>query len=81
MVICISRPRNQSLTYREKNCRRGRLRPRQDNHVTLMAVVKVTVLGTRSARFAYGKKCFFINCVVETVAVQIEQNEDNPDRT
>jgi hypothetical protein len=24
-----------------------------------MAVVKVTVLGTRSAGFAYGKKCFF----------------------
>jgi hypothetical protein len=23
IVICISRPRNHSLTYREKNCRRG----------------------------------------------------------
>jgi hypothetical protein len=31
IVICISKPRNRSLTYREKNCRRGRLRPRQDN--------------------------------------------------
>jgi hypothetical protein len=31
VVICISRPRNHSLTYREKNCRRGHLRPRQDN--------------------------------------------------
>jgi hypothetical protein len=31
IVICISRPQNRSLTYREKNCRRGRLRPRQDN--------------------------------------------------
>jgi hypothetical protein len=29
--ICISRPRNHSLTYREKNCRPGRLRPRLDN--------------------------------------------------
>jgi hypothetical protein len=29
IFICISRPRNHSLTYREKNCRRGRLRPRQ----------------------------------------------------
>jgi hypothetical protein len=28
---CISRPRNRSLTYREKNYRRGRLRLRQDN--------------------------------------------------
>jgi hypothetical protein len=27
----MSRPRNHSLTYREKNCRRGHLRPRQDN--------------------------------------------------
>jgi hypothetical protein len=25
------RPRNHYLTYREKNCRRGRLRPRQHN--------------------------------------------------
>jgi hypothetical protein len=31
IVICISRSRNHSLTYRENNCRRGRLRPRQDN--------------------------------------------------
>jgi hypothetical protein len=31
IVVCISRPRNRSLTYREKNCRRGRLRPRQHN--------------------------------------------------
>jgi hypothetical protein len=31
IVICVSRPRNHSLTYREKNCRRGRLRPNQDN--------------------------------------------------
>jgi hypothetical protein len=29
IVVCISRPRNYSLGYREKNCRRGRLRPRQ----------------------------------------------------
>jgi hypothetical protein len=29
IVICISRPRNQSLTYLEKNCRRDRLRQRQ----------------------------------------------------
>jgi hypothetical protein len=31
VVICISRSRNHFLTYREKNCRRGRLRPRHDN--------------------------------------------------
>jgi hypothetical protein len=31
IVVCISRPRNYSLGFREKNCRRGRLRPRQDN--------------------------------------------------
>jgi hypothetical protein len=31
IVICISRPRSRFLTYREKNCRRGRLRPRQNN--------------------------------------------------
>jgi hypothetical protein len=31
IVICISRARNHSSTYREKNCRRGRLRPKQDN--------------------------------------------------
>jgi hypothetical protein len=29
--ICVLRPRNHSLTYREKNCRRGRLRPRLHN--------------------------------------------------
>jgi hypothetical protein len=28
----ILRPQNHSLTYREKNYRRGRLRLRQDNH-------------------------------------------------
>jgi hypothetical protein len=31
IVICISRPRNHSLTYRKKNCHRGRSRPRQHN--------------------------------------------------
>jgi hypothetical protein len=31
IVICISRPRNHYLTYRKKNCRRGRLQPRHDN--------------------------------------------------
>jgi hypothetical protein len=31
IVIRISKPRNHSLTYRKKNCRRGRLRPSQDN--------------------------------------------------
>jgi hypothetical protein len=31
LVICLSRLRNHTLTNREKNCRRGRLRPRQDN--------------------------------------------------
>jgi hypothetical protein len=33
IVICISiiEPRNHSLTWREKNRRRGRLRPRQYN--------------------------------------------------
>jgi hypothetical protein len=31
VVICISRSRNHSLTYPEKNCRRGHLRPRQHN--------------------------------------------------
>jgi hypothetical protein len=30
IVICITRLRSHSLTYREKNCRRGRLRPRQE---------------------------------------------------
>jgi hypothetical protein len=29
IVICISIPRNHYLAYGEKNCRRGRLRPRQ----------------------------------------------------
>jgi hypothetical protein len=28
---CISRLRNRTLTNREKNCRRGSLRPRQDD--------------------------------------------------
>jgi hypothetical protein len=36
--------------YWEKNCRRGRLRPRQDN---LMDVKGQGILGTQSARFAY----------------------------
>jgi hypothetical protein len=31
IVICILRPRNHSLTFREKNCRLGRKRPRQHN--------------------------------------------------
>jgi hypothetical protein len=31
IVICISRQRNHSLTQREKNCRRGPLRPKQDS--------------------------------------------------
>jgi hypothetical protein len=31
IVICISRRRNHSLTYRKKNCQRGRSRPRQHN--------------------------------------------------
>jgi hypothetical protein len=31
IVICISRLRNLCLTHREKNCRRGRLRPRHHN--------------------------------------------------
>jgi hypothetical protein len=31
IVICVSRLRNRVLTYREKNCCRGRLRPRQHN--------------------------------------------------
>jgi hypothetical protein len=31
IVICVSKPRNHSLTYREKNCRRGFLRPRHVN--------------------------------------------------
>jgi hypothetical protein len=53
----MSRSRNHFLTYREKNCRRGRLRPRQDNLGDVKKDFVYTTLpglSTRSARSAYG---------------------------
>jgi hypothetical protein len=77
IVICISRLRNLCLTHREKNCRRGRLRPRHHN-LEDVSDIKMTfavyfnscrygqrVLGTRNARFAAEK----INCLCQASVI------------
>jgi hypothetical protein len=66
ILICISRPRNDSLTYREKSCLWDRLPPRQDNledNLLHWNWISRIVLGTRRAHFAYGcTKNLFLFC-------------------
>jgi hypothetical protein len=56
VVICISRPQNHSLTYREKNCRRGRLRRRQ----TISRMLKNFATKVYTTFFNYSGCCYVL---------------------